>query len=110
MPPPPWKWQPEQLYALNSISPSDTAYALLSYGLRTGSGALDWPGCNWLSATLLSAVADGGTGVKSRCSRLHPASSRAVPRANVMMLAIRCITASVYACDVLHVVQPRHSI
>src|SRR5689334_21845395 len=78
MPPPPWKWQPEQFIALKSALPSDTAQALSSYGASIFGSTTAGPGCSWLTTSALAVgAAVGGFSEKRRFSRSHAVSSRA---------------------------------
>src|SRR3954463_11961554 len=70
IPPPPLAWHPEQLYQPNSRCPSETAYALSSYGPFTCDVSCIVPGCKELTRTLLGVVL-GGFSRKRRCSRSH---------------------------------------
>src|SRR3954465_15140933 len=70
MPPPPWKWHPEQLYCSKSFCPWLIAYALPSYGLLNAVGApIFGPGCNVETRSGVGREEAEMGELSSRCSR-----------------------------------------
>src|SRR5215208_2076072 len=77
MPPPPLAWQPAQLYQPNRRCPSESAYALFSYGLARWVVSTGTPGCSALTRIAPFGVALGGVSRKRRSSRLQLATASA---------------------------------
>src|SRR3954453_20866467 len=72
MPPPPWKWHPEQLYCSKSFCPWLIAYALPSYGLLNAVGApIFGPGCKVETRSGVGREEAEMGELSSRCSLLQ---------------------------------------
>src|SRR5215218_8718253 len=81
MPPPPWKWQPTQLYWLYSVCPWLTAQAFPSYGLFSAAAPSCFgPGCKPLTRTGRVRRAESAEGVMSRVSRWQATRSSTIER------------------------------
>src|ERR1051326_995646 len=80
MPPPPWAWQPTQLYCSNSFCPSATEYALSSYMFEAGGTGISLaPGFSPLICTVLRTWF-AGDGCRKMRSSLEQETSNAVAR------------------------------